>query len=361
MTTNKFWETPGFKQHIKSDVTKQYVDNKFITLSTNLNTKVNRIGDTFSGNLDMGTNKISSSHVPIDDYDLVNKKYIQTLSTPTGDISGIAITANLNGKVNRGGDVMSGNLEMGNNRIISTRVPVLDDDVINKKHFDHHLAHRLNDDDMRIILNNLSLKANKAGEVFTGNLDLGFNKITSSYIATDDFDLINKRYLSRHFARNGSGHIPDLNKNLNNKSGFIVSASSETTGYPAFHIFTNWRGEWRPSSKENMYIQIQCPQGFRLCQFALRGRDSGTDRIFKWRLEASSDAITWATLYSGHNIYLSNTVQFFEPRISPVAAYYKIIVVESEGTYPGLSYFQLFSYNKIEQPYLAEIVADPRT
>src|SRR5882757_251269 len=100
MTTNKFWMTPGFRKFIKSDVTKQYVDNKFITLSTNLNTKVNRIGDTFSGNLDMGTNKISSSHVPIDDYDLANKKYIQTLSTPTGDLSGIA---NLNSKVNRGG------------------------------------------------------------------------------------------------------------------------------------------------------------------------------------------------------------------------------------------------------------------
>src|SRR5882757_5458364 len=233
MTTNKFWMTPGFRKFIKSDVTKQYVDNKFITLSTNLNTKVNRIGDTFSGNLDMGTNKISSSHVPIDDYDLVNKKYIQTLSTPTGDISGIAITANLNGKVNRGGDVMSGNLEMGNNRIISTRVPVLDDDVINKKHFDHHLAHRLNDDDMRIILNNLSLKANKAGEVFTGNLDLGVNKITSNYFATDDFDLINRRYLNLKYVANSTGYIPDLVSN-NNKSGFVVSYSSQlsTTSFP---------------------------------------------------------------------------------------------------------------------------------
>ena len=107
-----------------------------------------------------------------------------------------------------------------------------------------------------------------------------------------------------------------------------------------------------------MYIQIQCPQGFRLYQFALKGLNSGTDRIFKWPLEASSDAITWATLYSGHNIYLSNTVQFFAPIISPLAAYYKIIVVESEGANPGLSYFQLFSYDKIEQTYLAKIVAD---
>jgi len=43
--------------------------------------KVGKRGDTMTGPLDMGDNKIMSGHVPGQDDDLINKKYLETLYT----------------------------------------------------------------------------------------------------------------------------------------------------------------------------------------------------------------------------------------------------------------------------------------
>ena len=94
--------------------------------------------------------------------------------------------------------------------------------------------------------------------------------------------------------------------------------------------------------------------------FALAGRTGGIDKIFNWKLEASKDSIMWVELYSANNKYISGTVQFFAPTISPLASYYKLIILNSEGVNLGLSYFQVFTYDNIELPYLAEIATDLR-
>jgi hypothetical protein len=52
MSVNKF-SSSGIKP-MASNVTKQYVDSKFITLTKNLDAKVNKSGDTMVGDLDMG-------------------------------------------------------------------------------------------------------------------------------------------------------------------------------------------------------------------------------------------------------------------------------------------------------------------
>ena len=62
MTTNKFWITSGVSKSTKDDVSKAYVDKKFITLSSDLNTKANNSGEIFTGNIDLSTNKIMSSY-----------------------------------------------------------------------------------------------------------------------------------------------------------------------------------------------------------------------------------------------------------------------------------------------------------
>ena len=92
--------------------------------------------------------------------------------------------------------------------------------------------------------------------------------------------------------------------------------------------------------------------------FALRGKRSGSDRITHWRLEASNNTLIWVTLYSATNIILDNRTQFFAPTSSLLAMYYKITIIATEGDNPGLSYFQLFTYDKLETPYLSEIATD---
>src|SRR5260370_33223433 len=86
---------------IPSGINNKYVDSKFISLTRNLQSKVNKTGDLMSGSLDMGGYKISSTHIPTNPEDLINKVY--------GD----------NNYINRSG----GSLDMGANRITSPYGP----------------------------------------------------------------------------------------------------------------------------------------------------------------------------------------------------------------------------------------------
>jgi len=339
MSVNIFGST-GSKA-TKSD--NRYVDKKFITLTTNLNTKMDKSGGSFTGDVDLGVNKITSSHVPVNEFDLVNKKYVSSL-TPS-EVSGIS----LNSKLNASGGEMSGPLIMGIHKVSSSHVPVHDSDLVNKKHLDEIAAHRLGDDDMRIIMNNLSLKVAKSGDNLTGNLNMGSNKITSSYVPTNPFDLVNKLYLDNRWTKNSVGYIPELMGNSNNGSGFIVSASSETAGFLAYHPFTGWRNAWVVTTKENMYLQIVTPRPVRVHSFALRGKNNNSDRILNWSLMASLDNNRWETLYEANNIPIGNVTQTFNVDIAKTtrALYYKLVVTSAEGNHPGLSYFQLFIYNDI--------------
>ena len=126
----------------------------------------------------MGPNKTTSSYITSSENDLVNKKYLDI----TASTSGVAVATKviqevrrLNTKVNKSGDTMTGDLNLDPNKIKIRHTPNDDDDVINKKHLDAVVAHRLGDNDLKIITINLSLKANRSGEVFTGPIDMGAN------------------------------------------------------------------------------------------------------------------------------------------------------------------------------------------
>src|SRR5882757_2607786 len=326
MSVNKFW---GTSKSIKNNITKGYVDKKFINLATSLSTKANKHGETFSGDIHMGNNKITSNYVAQLENDLVNKKYIDSLiSLEVGGIS-------LNSKLKKSGGEMSGPLIMGLNKVTSNYVPRNDEDLVNKKHLDEVAAHRLGDDDLRIIMNNLSLKVAKAGDTMTGNLNMGYNKITCDYTPLNENDLINKRYLNLNYVASSVGYIPDLVGNNNDSSGFTVSASSELATFPPFCAFNRLKLEWRVRDNSNMWIQVKCPQPVRLFQFALRGKTARTDRVLRWKLEASRNGTTWVELYSTTTNHLSNEIKFFQPTSSPLALYYKITFIEAEGTNPG--------------------------
>jgi hypothetical protein len=74
MSVNKF----GLSENItKSEVSKKYVDSKFITLAKNLQTKVDKAGDIMIGDLNMGNN-IICTFIPNADPVLANKANVDS-------------------------------------------------------------------------------------------------------------------------------------------------------------------------------------------------------------------------------------------------------------------------------------------
>ncbi|PFX14257.1 Pulmonary surfactant-associated protein D [Stylophora pistillata] len=58
-------------------VSKKYVDRCSTNITNLANTKVNKSGDTMTGNLAMGSNKVTSNHTASEDNDLVNRKFVE--------------------------------------------------------------------------------------------------------------------------------------------------------------------------------------------------------------------------------------------------------------------------------------------
>ena len=67
-------------------------------LNTLDDTKVNKAGDTITGAIDMGSNKITSSYTPVDSVDLTNKEYVDT-SISSHNIAADAHSARFDAKM----------------------------------------------------------------------------------------------------------------------------------------------------------------------------------------------------------------------------------------------------------------------
>src|SRR6266496_1136881 len=294
-----------------SKIDNTYVDRKFTNLATNLTSKMDKSGGNFTGDIHMADKNITISHTPMNANDVANKKYVDTAVN-----NHLLITATPDSKLS------------------SSHVPTEDDDVINKKYLDAALAHRLNDDDMKIIENRLSLKANKAGEVFTGAVDLGSSKISSAYIPTNDNDLVNKKYLMSIFVKNNSGYIPELNRNNSNDSGFTLTSGEDISGYPAYFAFTSWKNHWLPSNRTGGWLQIECPNSVRIHKFALCGK--------------KEDSVEWVQLFTTRDEQpLDNEVSFFHVNNTLTFKFFKLQIKGSIGDTPGVSFFQLFTLDSI--------------
>jgi len=106
-------------------------------------------------------------------------------------------------------------------------------------------------------------------------------------------------------------------------------------------------GEWMCTNEtRNFWIQVKCPDLVRVCKIALRGRQTNTQRIYRWQLEASTDGEIFLSLFRAPNpTYLGNEVQQFE--VDTVHKYncYRLLCLGAEPSNPGLSYMQLFIYS----------------
>lgn len=97
----------------------------FTTLENKINTKVSKAGDTMTGVLDMGTNKVTSSATPTASSDLTNKTYVD---------------AQRDTRVAKSGDSMSGNLEMSSNKVTGLSAPTNANDATRKAYVDDILG-----------------------------------------------------------------------------------------------------------------------------------------------------------------------------------------------------------------------------
>lgn len=104
------------------------------------------------------------------------------------------IQTQLNARVLKAGDTMTGNLLMGANKVQSTTTPTVDDDLTRKGYVDTQ-------DGLRVL---------KTGDTMTGTLDMGSNKITTTYVPVNGPDLINKTYGDATYATTSalSGYLP---------------------------------------------------------------------------------------------------------------------------------------------------------
>jgi hypothetical protein len=86
--------------------------------------KVNKSGDTMSGALAMGTNKITGLGNPTNAQDAATKTYVDAADAL---------------KVNKAGDTMSGNLAMGGNKVTGLGTPSANADAVTKSYVDGYI------------------------------------------------------------------------------------------------------------------------------------------------------------------------------------------------------------------------------
>lgn len=127
-------------------------------------TKVSKAGDTMTGDLVMGSNKITSSATPATDDTLTRKGYVDTQVATRLPLAG---------------GTMSGAIAMGTNKITGMGDPTSNQDAATKAYVDTQDATKLN----------------LSGGTMTGNIVMGANKVTSTATPTTDDDLTRKAYV----------------------------------------------------------------------------------------------------------------------------------------------------------------------
>jgi len=121
------------------------------------------------------------------------------------------------------------------------------------------------------------------------------NNITNLPIPTLPHEAANKLYVDLNSRKILQGYVPPLRSmgSRNNiKLGFIATVSSQLhNNYKSSNVFicyyTGRRGtggEWASNNEtRNFWIQVKCPDLVRIWKIALRGRETNTQRIYRWQ------------------------------------------------------------------------------
>ena len=124
MSVNIFGSRSKNKPTIDSSI-----NSKFITLTNQLQTKVDKTGDTLSGNLCMGDNKITCLADPISDNDVTNKMFVESKVRQESTATKLYIDTLLSTKLDRN---INENLDMNEFSITNVKNPTGSFDAVNK-------------------------------------------------------------------------------------------------------------------------------------------------------------------------------------------------------------------------------------
>jgi hypothetical protein len=198
------------------------------------------------------------------------------------------------------------------------------------------------DDQIDIIKTDISSKVDKAyvdQQLSTANADI------------PNRDVATKKFVTRRTLKNNVGLVPILTSNLNNKSGYKVTASSEyDTNHSACNVFNSLTdNDWCTAGVDSeFWIQLQCPEVIKIHKFTIRGRNNqGIERIFRWKLQGSNNNNDWDELHNGNNEYINYDFKVVDVKPTTGYLYYRIWVDRAEGGNPGLSHWQIYSLDSI--------------
>jgi hypothetical protein len=189
--------------------------------------KVNKSGDTMSGVLAMGNNKITGLATPTNTADASTKGYVDTsiaalldsapgaldtlneLAAALGDDPNFAttVTNEIATKVSKAGDTMTGSLAMGGNKVTGLGAPTSNNDAATKTYVDTADA----------------LKLSLTGGTMSGAIAMGTNKLTGVGDPTANQDAATKKYVDDQDALN-------LSKSGGTMSGAIAMGNNKVTG-----------------------------------------------------------------------------------------------------------------------------------
>ena len=296
------------KKQSSDNVDKNYVNKKFITLSTNLATKVDKIGDTLTGNLYLSADNVKER------------------SFGVKDISDGKSVLCLLGDVNHKIQYISGpnpmNFSSNNGYKFTTacgEVCCLGNSNDNKSSF-------YND----ILMND--------------------KQISDLHDPIAKQDAVTKNYADTRWIKSNVGYVPNLTSN-SNKNGFIVSASSQCPDHEVYKMFNDdVNSSWVPQLVENesFWIQIQCPEKIRIYKIKLRVVESDYNGIikrdkllFSWKWQGSNDGTNWININEFDNFTIGYEIVEVQVKCFSYS-YYRIFVSKDDEMGLAFRYCQLY-------------------
>lgn len=280
----------------------------------------------------------------------------------------VTLTKNLNTKLDKGGDTMKGDLNMNHFKIYNLQDPVEEQSAVNKKYVDKLISQVVGSN--AATGNPVPNNSEEAAKIYIDIRETDIRNYVDSREAitrtyTDNRLAETRYYVDHKHVKNNVGLIPDLNHNNNNKSGFGISAEGtasvivdgKTTTYPPFNVFNSRKGDWVVKSFPIMverWIKVRCPEPVKIHKFTIKGRESKdgviVGEITEWKFQGSLDDSRWDDLYTSHYEVINRDFKTFQiPPVSERYIYYRFIILKitNDNDNVGLSHLQIYSADPI--------------
>ena len=259
----------------------------------------------------------------------------------------ISLIKNVNAKVDKSGDSMNGNLDMGNSKITNLHDPEVNNDAANKKYVDgSDTLVRIYVDQRELVAKTYTVLRETETKIYVNEREA----IVRAYI--DAQKERTELFVANKYVKNSVGLIPDLITLKKNKSGYIVSASVNAP--EAWDVFSSWRGDWTFPSfpvQEERWIKVKCVKLTQIHEFSVRGRESKADmevgQINRWKFQGSLNDKVWDDLYVGNNESVNWAYKTYPVTSTNKYWYYRFIVLGIAGENLGLNHLQIYSCDPI--------------